>query len=265
MVKYAAVKNVARARQAETGESYAEARAAVVAKHDAPIMIRVWFPEMHRDFALDTPEARRAWRELDKDDSDELDNFAQNYLGDSLTDIGADQLECDYFGDIAVEISKGYRFPADDATWVSKETGKTVTPEQVEWLVDHYGIPESDEFCGGPDLDVVVQVLDRLPAELATSAILARYAVALAEDDPSAVQYRWPRSLLVSAVENGLRDGNPANRNPVGWPSELERITAIMRCASDAGDVAVLHECIDILTNWFKRLADWTVDQPEYI
>jgi hypothetical protein len=34
-----------------------------------------------------------------------------------------------------------------------------------------------------------------------------------------------------------------------------------MECATKAGDVAVLHQCIDIYTSWLKVLADWTVNQ----
>lgn len=259
-----AIKSAARARQAETGESYQEARAAVVAEHDEPITIRVWFPEMHREFTLDTAEARKAWRSLDEGDhesyEDELDNFAQNYLGASLVNIAVDELEDGYLGEIRAEISKGYGFPAEDARWVSGEVGKTATPEQVDWLVDHYGIRDSDNF-DGPNLDVVVQVLDRLPDDMTTSAILARYASALATADPGDVSYQWPRSLAVAAVEDGLANGNPVDRRPTGWPTELERVTDIMRCATAAGDVAVLHECINITTAWAHKLADWSVQQ----
>jgi hypothetical protein len=50
---------------------------------------------------------------------------------------------------------------------------------------------------------------------------------------------------------------DPAGR----WPVELYRIRAIMSSATAAGDVAVLHECVNILTSWLHKLADWTVKQ----
>jgi hypothetical protein len=264
MPQNAAIKNAARERQAQTGESYAEARAAVVAEHDEPIRIRLWFPEMHHDVTLDTPEARKAWHrlvQLDEYESDgELDLLAENYLGNSLANIAANALEDGYLGEVRAEVSKGYRFPAEDALWVSEHAGRTVTPEQVEYLVDHYSIADSDEF-DGPNLGVVIQLLDQLPAELATTAILARYAAALDEADPGDITYPWPRSLPVSAVKDGLENGNPVDGRPTDQPAELERVTAIMRCAEEARDVAVLHQCIDIITAWMHKLADWSVQQ----
>jgi hypothetical protein len=266
MASNTAIKNAARRRQDETGESYTEARAAVVAKFGEPITIRVWFPEMVKEFELDTPEARKAWRELDKDNFDDLDYFAEAYLGNDIIHMGWDELEEFSFDVMVDEQPPGVAqddpvHHLEDAKSASEETRRTITPEQYQWLLGDYDGPVGDD--GEVDLDVLVR--QHLPAELATSAILARYASALAGADPATVEYRWPRSLLVSAIDSGFKSGTPLDMGATNWPTELGRVKHIMECATVAGDVPVLHECIGIFASWLKILADWTVNQPDHI
>jgi hypothetical protein len=124
MPKNAAIKNAARERQAQTGESYTEARAAVVAEHDdkpEPLLIELWFPEMFGQFELDTPEARKAWRELDelprnRDRNEALDNFAREHLGEGVAALAA-SLATHELNDGRVPVNEG---EADDYTMAAE-------------------------------------------------------------------------------------------------------------------------------------------------
>lgn len=267
MPKDAAIKNAARARQEQTGETYAEARAAVVAEHDKPIHVELWYAG-RVDLVLDTPEARKMWRELPTTDDGEIDmpfdpdgvsDFAAQYLPDDIPGLVHNDLEYEWFErGTALREAPGRVVDLDvleDARWVSEETGTTVTPEQVEYLVERYGIPDSEQFCDGPDLHMVIKVLPSLPDDMTTPAILARYASALADADPAGV-------YLLGVVRRGFTNGNPVNQQDgVGHLPEVERINAIMECATAAGDGAVLHECVNALAAWMHKLADWSVQQ----
>src|SRR5271165_3092354 len=102
----------------------------------------------------------------------------------------------------------------------------------------------------------------RLPPELATSAILARYAAVLA-DTPSNVLWSdsevWGSGrsdlLLLGVVGRGVGypDGGsefcslPCRFN---GQAELRLIWYIMDCAFWAHDLPVVHQCIDIIASW---------------
>lgn len=283
MPKNAAIKNAARARQAETGESYAEALAAVAADHDKPVCIEVWVPEMRIGgdglFVLDTHEARQAWRKLDTTDSDAVERFAREYLGDDLLSIAARELDprtsmSDVWSSITLAEEPGDLLDPNavqDAAWVSKRAGRTVTPGQVAYLVDHYGIPDSEQFDGGPDLDMVVKVLDSLPADRSTTALLERYAEALAGVDLAEMQPEWlpmnmvidpSRWLLRDAINGGFTDDTPLAGYPTRWPDEVHQIRVIIDCATEARDTIVLHQCIDIIAAWMHKLADHAAGGP---
>lgn len=282
-----AIKSAARARQAETGESYTEARAAVVAEYDEPIEIEVWVPEIRiggaGDFSLDTPEARQAWRKLDKNDCHAVQEFAREYLGNDLLTLAADELDPgtasgSAWEAIALAETQSDRidtYMASDAEWVSRETGQTVTPEQVEYLIDRYGIPDSEQFSDGPDLNMVIKVVPSLPEELATTALLARYADVLAAVDLTAIlpdelkewEHHYPsRRLLMRAIGRGfVSDGTPLDQPGLVWPVEVHKVRAIMECAVEAGDATTLHQCVDVLTAWTHKLADHAASGPDHL
>ena len=113
----------------------------------------------------------------------------------------------------------------------------------------------------------------RLPPELATSAILARYAAVLA-DTPSNVLWSdsevWPSggsdALLLGVVGRGVGypdGGSEVYRLPSRFngQAELRLIWYIMACAFWAHDLPVVHQCIDIIASWMHKLADWTVNE----
>jgi hypothetical protein len=197
MPKNAAIKNAARERQAQTGETYTEARAAVVAEHDAT----------------------------------------------DLTDLEV------------------YLDDAESLSWV---THTTVTPEQLRWMGQN--APELAGRNLGPQPPE--EFLSCLPAELATSAILERYAAAIWPGTERHLNASWDRMEAVDGANvadallpRDLLADFICGMDEVDGPVELERVTAIMACASRACDAAVLHQCIDIITAWMHKLADSSVRQ----
>ncbi len=285
MPKDAAIKSAARARQAETGESYQEARAAVVAEHDKPIEVELWYQGC-RNFTLDTPEARKAWRQLPIRYGGKIDvesaavaEFAAQYLGDDIGGLIADDhayfedgIDADLYqvrGDDEPAESTGLSpFPAREleAKDLSAALHRTVTPDQAVWLFEHYDGPLDEYDC--VDDDYLAGMADRLPmpAELAASAVLARYAAALADFDLAKVKYSFPRKLGVVALFDGLHGSSDRGdfvQAPSGWPPEVWRVRVIMDCATAAGDVVVLHQCVDTIAAWMKKIAEWSAGQEE--
>jgi hypothetical protein len=228
-----------RARQKETGEKYTEARAAVAAEHS---------------------ERTRAGYEA-----------GRWYTGDS-------EGHPDHVG---------YYYPF--AREVAMYRGTTMTPEQAMWILRdlrQFTAEEVDATAGSlqddalsdkslwqPAWTALVDNADQLPPELATSAILARYAAVLADTHSNVL---WSDSevwhsggsyrLLLGVVGRGV--GYPDGGSEVyGLPSrfngqaELRLIWYIMDCAFWADDLPVVHQCIDIIASWMHKLADWTVNE----
>jgi hypothetical protein len=228
-----------RARQKETGEKYTEARAAVVAEYS---------------------ERTRAGYEA-----------GRWYTGDSTG-------HPDHVG---------YYYPF--AREVAMYRGTTMTPEQAMWILRdlrQFTAEEvhatagslqddalSDKSLWQPVWTALVDNADQLPPELATSAILARYAAVLA-DTPSNVLWSdsevWHSGgsyrLLLGVVGRGVGypdGGSEVYRIPSRFngQAELRLIWYIMDCAFWAHDLPVVHQCIDNIASWMHKLADWTVNE----
>ena len=162
----------------------------------------------------------------------------------------------------------------EEAEDLSAERGQTFTLEQARWIIKNLADFKDDDEAPWEDgrvSDALRDNADQLPAELATSAILARYATALAETDPPAAAVPWdiggndPRDfagagwLLVRVISGGI--GRSRHRDEINGPVELQRIRDIMDCARKARDLPVLHQCIDIYAGWLKALADHAVKE----
>ena len=259
MSKNNAIKNAARARMEETGEPYAVARAAVVAEHEKPVYIEMWY-EGRLGFDLESPEARKAWRKLIKDagddedvidvTSDEADDFAAQHLGNDILGLILNNVERN---DVILRAVPDpdpdpdpYGMWMDDAQNLSEELKRTVTPEQVWFITPPMVEPGDDEY---PDWDVLVEMTSKflsVPATPETGAIhdvmaiLDQCADVLATAEPPAVDpsdigigafWVWsgPSGLLRTLIRDGI--GRPDTKYGINGPVELQRISDIMRTA----------------------------------